>query len=192
MKQELLNSLKTKVLGRNIEYFETISSTQLKAKELKDTAENGTIVITSNQLAGIGTHDRKWFMGKDENIAFTMILKPECNISKIKNITTLIAECMVETIQKLYNITLDIKLPNDLMCKGKKIGGILTQATTNGEEVKDILIGIGMNVKQENFPEDLKDIATSLTKEFNLKFDRIEIIAKFLSIFEEKYLKMIA
>ncbi len=191
MEKELSNILKTSIIGKNIVFYETLESTQLKAKEIKDEVENGTIIITNNQLAGIGTHDRKWFMGHGDNIAFTMILKPECNISKIKNITVIIAECMVRVLKHLYDVQVSIKMPNDLMCNGKKLGGILTQATTIQEEVKDILIGIGMNVNQKDFPFELKDIATSLKNEFNIEFNRIEIIAEFLSTFEQEYLKMI-
>lgn len=190
MEQELLSKLKTTILGKNIIYYENIDSTQLKAKEIKENAENGTIVITNNQTAGIGTHDRTWYMGEGQNIAFTIILKPECNISKIENLTVLIAKCMVNAINNLNHCYIDIKLPNDLMCNGKKLGGILTQCTTNNENVKDILIGIGINVNQETFPEELKDIATSLKKEFNIQFNRIDIIAEFLRIFEDEYMKM--
>lgn len=127
MKEELLGKLNTQILGRNVIYYENIDSTQLKAKEIKDIMKNGTIIITNNQTAGIGTHERAWYMGEGENIAFTLILKPQCNIAKISNITITIAECMVDAIKKLYNKQLNIKLPNDLMCNGKKIGGILTR-----------------------------------------------------------------
>ena len=191
MEEELSNILKTKIIGKNILFYDTLESTQLKAKEIKNTAKDGTIIITSNQISGIGTHDRKWYMGSGDNIAFTMILKPRCNISKIKNITTVIAECMVKAINNLYNIQINIKLPNDLVYNGKKLGGILTQATTIQEDVKDILIGIGMNINQKDFPIELKNIATSLKNEFNMKFSRIEIIAEFLNIFEKEYLKII-
>lgn len=127
MKQELLNKLNTRILGKNIIYYETIYSTQLRAKEIKETVENGAIIIANKQTSGIGTHERTWYMGEDENIGFTIILKPNCNIAKIENLTILIAKCMVSTIKKLYGKVLDIKLPNDLMCNGKKIGGILTR-----------------------------------------------------------------
>lgn len=127
MKQELLGKLNTQILGKNVIYYENIDSTQLKAKEIKDIMKDGTIIIANSQTAGIGTHERTWYMGEGENIAFTLILKPQCNIAKISNITMTIAECMVDAIKKLYNKQLDIKLPNDLMCNGKKVGGILTR-----------------------------------------------------------------
>lgn len=127
MKQELLAKLNTQILGKNVIYYENIDSTQLKAKEIKDIMKDGTIIIANSQTAGIGTHERTWYMGEGENIAFTLILKPQCNIAKISNITITIAECMVDAIKKLYNKQLNIKLPNDLMCNGKKVGGILTR-----------------------------------------------------------------
>ncbi len=127
MKQELLGKLNTQILGKNVIYYENIDSTQLKAKEIKDIMKDGTIIIANSQTAGIGTHERTWYMGEGENIAFTLILKPQCNIAKISNITITIAECMVDAIKKLYNKQLNIKLPNDLMCNGKKVGGILTR-----------------------------------------------------------------
>ena len=192
MKQELLYKLKTKLIGKNILYYDNLESTQIEAKKIKKDINDGTIVITKNQTAGIGTHDRTWFMGENDNIAFTIILKPNSNISKINNLTTILAECMVRTIRNLYNINLDIKLPNDLMINGKKLAGILTQATTKGEKVEDILIGIGLNVNQTEFPNELKNIATSLKNEFNLEFNRIDIIVEFLSTFEHEYFKIIA
>ncbi len=191
MKEQLLNELKTTIIGQNVIYFDNIKSTQLEAKKIKNIVEDGTIIFTNNQTAGIGTHDRIWYMKENENIAFTIILKPKCNIRKISNITTIIAECMLETIEDLYNEKLYIKEPNDLMINGKKVGGILTQATTEAENVKDILIGIGLNVNQKIFPEPIIDIATSLKNEFNHEFNRIQIIANFLKKFEDRYIEMI-
>lgn len=189
MKEELLNNLNTQYIGRNIIYYEQLNSTQLRAKEIKNDVPDGTIVITANQTNGIGTHDRKWYMGTNENITFTLVLKPKCNVNKIKNLTILIAKCMIQAIQELYGKTIDIKEPNDLMLNGKKLGGILTQATTEGEIVKDILIGIGINVNQQTFPDELKTIATSLKIEFNENYNAVNIISTFLSIFEQKYIE---
>ena len=67
----------------------------------------------------------------------------------------------------------------------KKIGGILTQIISNGENIKYLLIGIGINVNSESFPEDLEKIATSLKKETGMEFSRENIIAEFCNIFEK-------
>ena len=163
--------------------------TLLKAKELaENNVQNGTIIITDNQTKGIGTHDRKWISSKSKNLTFTIILYPHCGIDNLNTLTIDIAKKLVQTIYELYNYKLNIKEPNDIMINGKKIGGILTQITTTGNKIKYLLIGIGFNVNQTYFENDLVDIATSLKLEFHRDFDKKEILNKFLFNFEN-YLK---
>lgn len=163
MKEKIENNLKTKIIGKNIKYFEKISSTQLVAKEMAEkNIENGTIVITDNQENGIGTHDRKWYSDAGKNIMFTLIIYPKCDVRNLNTITVDIAKCIVNTIEKIYHLKLEIKHPNDIMCNGKKLGGILTQIVTNGEDIRYLLIGIGINVNQEKFEGEIRKTATSL------------------------------
>lgn len=186
-------NLKTKFLGRNMLHFEVIDSTQKYIKEnLIKNMPNGTIVIADTQSSGIGTQGRKWFTGdNNENIAMSFVLYPETDIKKISNLTKLIAECIINTVKKLYGYELKIKVPNDIICNEKKIAGILTESSSIGEKVKKIIIGIGFNVNQMEFPEDLKDLATSLKKEFSKNFSKEEIIVEFLNEFELVYLKLL-
>ena len=110
----------------------------------------------------------------------TIILKPKCKITDLKNLTIEIANCMQKTIYDLFKIRLDIKEPNDLILNGKKISGILTEINTIGDKINYLLISIGFNVNEEFFSDDLKDIATSLKKEFDKYFSREEIIVSFI------------
>ena len=110
----------------------------------------------------------------------TIILKPKCKITDLKNLTIEIANCMQKTIYDLFEIRLDIKEPNDLILNGKKISGILTEINTIGDKINYLLISIGFNVNEEFFSDDLKDIATSLKKEFDKDFSREEIIVSFI------------
>ena len=110
----------------------------------------------------------------------TIILQPKCKITDLKNLTIEIANCMQKTIYDLFEIRLDIKEPNDLILNGKKISGILTEINTIGEKINYLLISIGFNVNEEFFLDDLKDIATSLKKEFDKDFSREEIIVSFI------------
>ena len=110
----------------------------------------------------------------------TIILQPKCKITDLKNLTIEIANCMQKTIYDLFEIRLDIKEPNDLILNGKKISGILTEINTIGEKINYLLISIGFNVNEEFFSDDLKDIATSLKKEFDKYFSREEIIVSFI------------
>lgn len=188
-----LDGINTKFLGKKMQYFETITSTQEYVKEQEKALSliEGEIIFAERQTAGIGTHQRKWFTGKENNLAFSFVLYPNCNISKLDKLTRIIAESLVQAVKELYLITLDIKEPNDLMYKGKKMGGILTESITEGEKTKKIFIGIGFNVNQEEFPGNLGSIATSLKSEFKADFSREDIIIKFLEIFEEHYLDLI-
>lgn len=175
----------TSVIGKKIKFFEEIFSTQIEAKKLAESGiENGTMILADCQTNGIGTHNRKWYSEKGKNISFTLILYPKCKVKELESLTVDIAKCIVNSIYDLYGYKLDIKLPNDIMYGGKKIGGILTQIVSKGENIKYLLIGIGLNVNGEKFPEDLKEIATSLKLEFRQEFSRQKIVELFCINFE--------
>lgn len=192
-KEKILENLETKKLGRNFIYYEEIDSTQKLAKQLVEkNVEEGTTIFADYQTAGIGTHDRKWYSNKGENIAFTFLLYPNCNISKLDNLTIEIAEKIVEAIYELYKIKVDIKKPNDLVIKGKKLGGILTETQISGEIVKNLFVGIGINIHQTKFNEEICNTATSLEKEYpKIKFEREALIAKILNKLEKIYMTKI-
>ena len=185
-----LKGLKTKFLGQNQMFFSSIDSTQKKIKSLKQPID-GTLVIADNQVAGVGTHDRKWYTGNGKNIAMSFALFPNCSIQKMETITLQIAECMILALKKVTGITLEIKEPNDIFYQGKKVAGILTETVCKGEVVRKIYIGMGMNVNQEMFPGNLADIATSLRKIGHQEFSREEIVVEFLNEFEKVYQELL-
>lgn len=187
-----LKNLKTKFLGKNNLYYEKIDSTQSEIWRLtKKNIANGTLVMAGIQTNGLGTHGRKWYTDMENNIAFSFYIEANCNIKKIEGITIEIAETLVDIIKEKYNIKLEIKFPNDLMFNNKKIGGILTESKIIGEEVRFLIIGIGINTCQKEFNNEIKDIASSIKEEFNVEIDAGEIITEFCNCFEEKILKRI-
>lgn len=176
----------TKIIGKKIEYFKEINSTHKYAKNIAIKQENnGMIIIAEKQTEGIGTKGRTWYTGIDKNIAMTIILKPQCQINKLEGLTLKIAEAMKETLNELYQCNVEIKIPNDLMLNNKKICGILTEINTIGEKINYLLISLGLNVNEEEFTEDTKEIATSLKKEYNKDFEREAIISRFLEKIEK-------
>ena len=185
-----LKNLKTRYLGQTLLYFDCLDSTQKKIKSL-EAPKNGTVVIANRQTAGVGTHGRDWYTGEGKNIALSFVLFPDCKLENCQELTVSIAKCLVETLEELYDVQLEIEMPNDIYCKGKKLGGILTESVCKGEMVTKIYVGIGMNVNQEEFPEDLREIATSLKKEFGREFEQEEIVEAFLNRFEDVFEKMI-
>lgn len=185
MKEKIESYLTTKEVARKIKEYETLDSTQKKAKELVGIEPNGTMILANYQTNGMGTHDRTWYSPKGENITFTLMLYPNCKIEKLEGLTIQIAKCIKECLKECYDIDVEIKEPNDIMLHGKKLAGILTQTSTIDREVQYLLIGIGLNVNQEDFPEELIDIATSLKKEYQKEFEREKIIAEICSRLEK-------
>lgn len=186
-----IKQLNTKILGKNIIFYETIDSTQSEVwrRIEKNDIENGTIIIASIQTGAIGTHGRKWYTEKPNNIAFSIFIKTNCEIEKLEGLTTLIAEIFIKIFKEKYNINLGIKSPNDIVFNNKKIGGILTQTKVNKGIVKCIVIGIGINTNQEKFCKEIEKIATSIKKEFNISIDNKAIITRFCELFEDELIK---
>lgn len=165
MKLELIKKARTKKIGKRIIYFEQIDSTQDYAKNLvKENCENGTIVITDNQTKGRGTKGRNWIVSKGKNITMTILLNPDLKVSKLEGLTLKIAEGIKDSIKELYNYNLTIKEPNDLLLNGKKICGILTESSSYNDKVNYILIGIGFDVNEENFNEELRKYCNFIKK----------------------------
>ena len=138
-----------------------------------------------------GTHGRDWHTDEKNNIAFSFFINSNCKIEKLDGMTIEIAETIVETFKDLYNIELKIKYPNDIVYNEKKIGGILTETKLNGNIVKSIVIGIGINTNQEVFNKKIENIATSIRNEFNITIDNNKIISKFCNLFENKLIERI-
>lgn len=139
-----LENLTTKILGRNVKFYEEIDSTQLEIwrQIKKGSIQNGSLILADIQTEAKGTHGRKWYTDEKDNLAFSFVLEVNCEVQKLDGITVRIAETLVEVFDKLYGILLAIKSPNDLVYHEKKIGGILTETKVKGKLVKYVVIGI--------------------------------------------------
>lgn len=185
-----LTGLKTKMLGKDTIYYKEIDSTQNEIWRLYEKGiHNGVLVMADTQTKGQGTHGRVWHTDEPNNIAFSFLVKTNCEIKKVKGLTIEIASIIVKIMKEKYGISLNIKEPNDIVYKGKKIGGILTQSKLSGNKVTCLVIGIGINTLQEKFPEDIKEIASSIKKEFQIEIDSREFIVEFCNRFEKELYK---
>ena len=178
-----IKQAKTKYIGKNVIYFNEIDSTQTEAKRNVEQYSDGTVIIADVQTAGKGTHGRIWHTRTD-NIAMTIILKPQLTIQQLDGFTVEIAKNIMQAIKDLYGINLEIKLPNDLLLNKKKICGILTEVVSIKEKVKDIFIGIGFNVNEKAFQNDIESIATSLYQETKQEYSKEDIICKIIENIE--------
>lgn len=182
---EKIKKAKTRYIGKNIIFYNEIDSTQEDAKRRLNDLSSGTIIIADKQINGKGTKGKVWYTNNG-NIAMTIILKPKCKIERLSNLTIRIAEIMIDAICNIYKCQLEIKKPNDILLNNKKICGILTESKSLGDDVESILIGIGLNVNEIKFENQLEEIATSLKKEFKKEFNREEIIVEFIEMFEKE------
>lgn len=185
---ELESLRKTKWVGKEIHYFETIDSTNTKAKELAEQgAPSGTLVVANQQASGKGRRGRNWESPPNKGIFMTILLKPEINPNHASMLTLVTALAVAQAVNDVTGACARIKWPNDIVINGRKICGILTEMSAQFDYISNIVVGIGINVHNESFPEELSQMASSLLLECGKKFHRALIIEKVLEHFEEYY-----
>ncbi|WNR42415.1 biotin--[acetyl-CoA-carboxylase] ligase [Paenibacillus roseipurpureus] len=187
---ELLNGMRTKVLGHKVHIYDEVDSTQTIAHQLVASgAPEGTIVLAEKQNAGRGRMGRKWHSPAGKGIWMSLILTPRIPVYFMPQLTLLSAVALCRSIQKVCQVEIGIKWPNDLLIHGKKVSGILLESSGEDERLKYVIAGIGISVNllDEDYPEELKHIATSLAIESGALVSRERIVQAFLFEFEELY-----
>ena len=191
--EEIKNFLTTKYIGENIIYYDSISSTNSKAKELAETNEqHGTVIISEEQTLGRGRLGRNWVSPKYKGIWMSIILRPNIITQNISQITLVGAAAVQRAIMKI-GIKTSIKWPNDIVFNSKKVCGILTEMSGEIDHINYLVMGIGVNVnlEQEDIPIDLKEIATSLKLATGKHIDRKLLLATILNEFEDLYIDFV-
>ncbi|MDZ5473233.1 biotin--[acetyl-CoA-carboxylase] ligase [Bacillus sp. 31A1R] len=187
---EIRFGLKTKFLGQSIHYEESVESTQKIAHRLAyDQAAEGTVVVAEEQVAGRGRMDRVWHSPKYTGVWMSIILRPNIPIPKAPQLTLLAAVAVVQAIEEVTTVTPQIKWPNDILINGKKVTGILTELQAEADRINSVIIGIGINVNQqmEDYPEELRTIATSLSIESGKRINRADLIRSAFNRLEHLY-----
>ena len=185
---ELSSIRQTQWAGCETYYFDCIDSTNTKAKELaEDGHPSGTFVVADQQTAGKGRRGRTWDSLPGTGIYMTLMLKPDINPNNASMLTLVAAVATANAIHRVTGAQALIKWPNDVVINGKKICGILTEMSAQFDYINHIVIGIGINVHNERFPEELKESASSLLMECGKRFHRADLIEAFLEEFERTY-----
>ncbi|PMB75078.1 MAG: biotin--[acetyl-CoA-carboxylase] ligase [Candidatus Bathyarchaeota archaeon] len=183
-------NLKTKKFGKKILFLHETGSTNDLAKEFADYgASEGTIVITETQTAGRGRVGRKWFSPKD-GLYFSLILRPKLEAKEAIKLVFVASLAVAEVLHENYGLRVETKWPNDVLVSGRKVCGILCEMKTKGENVNYVVIGVGVNANvnvKEEFPEDLKTVATSLKDELRRKVRLEELLRLLLEKLENVY-----
>ncbi|MCQ4923445.1 biotin--[acetyl-CoA-carboxylase] ligase [Tissierella carlieri] len=186
--EEVEEYLDTDFIGRNIYYFNSINSTNRKAKEIAFGEKEGTVLVAEQQEEGKGRLGRHWISPKGKGIWMSIILKPKVDPMKVAKITLLGAAAVYKALSNM-NIKSQIKWPNDVLIDGKKICGILTEMSAELNMINYVIMGIGINVNldESDIPEELKDKATSIKIIEDKEIDRKELFTNILNEFEKIY-----
>ena len=188
-KNELLSLQRTSWIGQRLECFDVIGSTNTAAMRMaEEGAPHGTLVVADRQDSGKGRRGRGWVMPAGTAIAMSIVLKPEELLPGNAPMLTLVsALAVVRAISEQTGLHAAVKWPNDIVISGKKVCGILTEMSTQIDYINHIVVGIGINVHNGQFPEELSDRATSLFLESGKHFGRAALAEAVCENFEHFY-----
>ena len=187
-KVELESIRNTTWAGQEIYYYDVTDSTNIRAKELAEEGHpGGTLVVADRQEAGRGRRGRSWDSPSGTGIFMTLLLKPEMNPNHASMLTLVAAMAVARAISKCAGTEALIKWPNDIVIGGKKICGILTEMSAQFDFINHIVIGIGINVHNEHFPEEIAETAGSILLQTGKRIRRAELIEQILEQFEHYY-----
>lgn len=168
-----------------IDYFKTLDSTNTKAKELAALgAPHGTVLIADHQTGGRGRMGRSFHSPAGAGIYLSVILRPQCPACELMHLTCAAAVSMCDAVEAATGLRPGIKWTNDLVCGAKKLGGILTELSLDPSgKAAYAIVGIGINCcqKQSDFPEDIRNIATSLASAVDRPIDRSRVAAAMIT-----------
>jgi BirA family biotin operon repressor/biotin-[acetyl-CoA-carboxylase] ligase len=190
---EIQAGLGTEVFGKRIYVFPQVESTnEVASRFALNGAPEGEVVWAESQTKGKGRMGRRWESPAGLNIYFSVIIRPRIPPTKIPLITLMAAVACAEAIGKVVGLIPAIKWPNDLLQRGKKLGGILTEADMEMDRINSVVVGIGINVNMPRnaFPLLIRDTATSLLEEGGREIPRIALTQAILRHLEQWYKRL--
>jgi BirA family biotin operon repressor/biotin-[acetyl-CoA-carboxylase] ligase len=182
---EITQGLETSKIGKKVYYFDSIESTQDQALKLaSDAKNNGAVIIAQKQTGGKGRDGRKWISPKG-GIWLSVILHPDFDISVATLFPIASALAVSNTIEKLYKIKPELKWPNDVNIKGKKIAGILVDASLESNKIESMVLGVGVNfdVNPKEIEKNLKNTPNFYGVSSLSKFKKNTTAVKFIQVF---------
>ena len=186
--EELESRMCTEWAGRKLVFYESTGSTNIQAKLLaEEGAPSGTLVVAEQQTQGRGRRGRTWASPAGRNLYFTLLLKPDFVPDKASMLTLVMAIAVQSAITEVCGIKAGIKWPNDIVVNGKKVTGILTEMSVQGEYIQHVVIGVGINVKEQEFIPELEGKAASLEQELGRQGSRAALLEKIMEFFEADY-----
>lgn len=188
--EEISSGLETRRIGRKIICFEKTESTNLAAFQLGEQgAEEGTVVIAEEQSRGKGRLGRHWESPGGVNLYCSIILRPPIMPYMAPQFTLLTSVAVAQTIETTTSLRPRIKWPNDILVNGMKVSGMLNEMSAETEKINFIVLGIGvnLNMRREQFPNDLRHPASSLFLESGKTVNRVEFTRALITAYDLLY-----
>lgn len=178
--------LETELIGSTVIAMKTVDSTNEEVKRLAaEGAREGLTVVSAEQTAGKGRFSRSWSSGNDGGIYFSFLLRPELPPADIASITLAAGYAVCLAIREFTGLDARIKWPNDIIIGRRKLCGILTEMTAQSDRIDHVIVGIGINVNNHSFPEEISGKATSLYLEAGKEFDRNALLSCVLNMLDK-------
>ena len=174
--------------GANLHYSGVLASTSDRLIGLAGEGHpQGTVVIAEHQTAGRGRQGRSWHSPAGLGLYLSLLLRPGLPAGRLSGLTLALGVSAAETAERISGIPVEVKWPNDLYCRGRKTGGILTELHTIGWLVQTVVVGLGLNVNNRDLPPELSPSATSLSLESGKHLSREQLLAEMLGAWEQDY-----
>jgi BirA family biotin operon repressor/biotin-[acetyl-CoA-carboxylase] ligase len=184
----LKQRLRGNLFGKRVYHFFKTESTNRVALALGHGGEpEGALVLAEEQTAGRGRAGRSWHSERATGIYVTVLLRPKLAPVQAPLLTMMAGLSAHAAVEATTGLPVDLKWPNDLLVRGKKLGGILTEMHAEPGQVRFVIVGIGLNVNQERFSGELANVATSLRLETGKTQSRMELLVRLLREFESDY-----
>jgi BirA family biotin operon repressor/biotin-[acetyl-CoA-carboxylase] ligase len=152
-----------------------------------DDTPEGAIFLAEEQTAGRGRSAHSWHSERGTGIYCSFLLRPPMTPSESLWLSLIAGVAVQDAVRETTGMTPDIRWPNDLLLNGKKFAGILTEMSSEASKVHHAVVGIGVNVNQQSFPEELNGSATSLRLESGREFSRLEVAAALIRALDREY-----
>ena len=183
-----LKEMETSWAGRKIIYRDEVDSTNTLAKQKgEEGAPHGTLIVADMQTNGKGRLGRNWFIPKGQAIVMSLLLRPQIEPQCASMLTLVAALAVSQAIKEKIGIEVQIKWPNDIVYKGKKICGILTEMSAEMDVIHYIVVGIGINTGKIPFDKELEEKADTLYRITGNYFPRRILISAVMKHFETYY-----
>ena len=189
--ETISKEINTKWAGKTVHFAKETDSTNEWCKRMsKENAEHGTLAVAEFQSAGKGRLGRKWTAPEGSSVMMSILLKPEFEAQYASMLTLVMGLSVAQAVCEL-GVEVSIKWPNDVVVSHKKICGILTEMGVQDGKIREVVIGVGLNVNLKEIQDELKDKATSLYLETGKTYDRNRLIGLVMEKFEINYEKFV-